>query len=186
MPPDAEPDRAQGSLVRRLRAGDSDALAEAYAQYGGLVYSVALRSVRDAHDAEDITQQVFVSAWRSRETITDDGRSLAGWLVTITRRRSADHHEQRRREDRNVRVVGLAGSAHAAPTLGADDVDRLLVADELADLGHPRGTVLRLVYLDDLSHDQVAQRLGMPLGTVKSHVRRGLLRLRDRLEEVTS
>lgn len=85
-----------------------------------------------------------------------------------------------------MRVVGLAGSAHAAPTLGADDVDRLLVADELADLGHPRGTVLRLVYLDDLSHDQVAQRLGMPLGTVKSHVRRGLLRLRDRLEEVTS
>lgn len=183
MSPHAEPGH-HDSLVRRLRAGDPEALAEAYQQCGRLVYSVALRSVNNPHDAEDITQQVFISAWRSRERLTDDDRSVAGWLVTITRRRCADHYQQRRRDDRNVRAMGPGLPTHVTPTLGADDVDRLFVADELADLGHPRGTVLRLVYLEDLSHDQVAERLGMPLGTVKSHVRRGLLRLRDRLEEV--
>lgn len=186
MLPDAQPAQASGDLVRRLRSGDPQALAEMYAQWGPLVYSIALRIMGNTHDAEDVTQQTFVSAWRSRDSLTADGRSLAGWLVTIARRRCADHHHRQRREARNMMAVGSAGAVSPVPTVGSSDVDRMLVADELAVLGHPRGTVLRLVYMEDLSHDQVAEQLGIPLGTVKSHVRRGLLQLRNRLEEVTS
>lgn len=186
MLPDAEPARQLGDLTRRFRAGDPQALADAYAEWGALVYSTALRIMGDPHDAEDVTQHVFVAAWESRESLADDGRSLAGWLVTITRRRCADHHQRTLRDQRKVAAAGSASAVQSTPTVGAGDVDRLLVAHELAALGHPRGTILRMVYLQDLTHADVAQVLGMPLGTVKSHVRRGLAQLRDRLEGVGS
>lgn len=186
MPPPAEPARSSGDLARRLRGGDPEALADAYAQWGSLVYSVALRITGDPHDAEDVTQHVFLAAWHSRESLADNDQSLGGWLVTITRRRCADHHQRQTRERRNVVAAGSVGGVAAVPTIGVADLDRLLVASELSALGHPRGTVLRLVYLHDLTHDQVAQSLNLPLGTVKSHVRRGLAQLRARLEEVSS
>lgn len=170
-------------LARRLRIGDQDALAEAYAAWGPLVYNVALRAAANHHDAEDITQQVFVSAWRSRATLTDDNRSLAGWLVTITKRRCADVHGRRAREQRQAAAAAVTMRSEA-PGEHEPALDRLIVAHALNELGDPRATVVRLAVIDDLTHAQVAERLDMPLGTVKSHVRRGLLQLRDRLQEV--
>lgn len=172
-------------LAARLRDGSRDALAEAYREWSSLVHTLALRSLGNHHDAEDVTQQVFVSAWRSRHTLRPERGSVAGWLVGITRHTVADAHARRARQARDAAAV----AAHAGPDVLAAPPDdqlaaRLVLRDELGRLGEPRGTVVRMAFIEDLTHEQIAERLDLPLGTVKSHVRRGLTRLRTRLEEV--
>jgi RNA polymerase sigma-70 factor, ECF subfamily len=169
----------------RLRDGSREALAEAYREWSGLVHTLALRSLGNHHDAEDVTQQVFVAAWRSRHTLRPERGSVAGWLVGITRHTVADAHARRARQLRDAAAVASQAlpEERAAPP---DDqlAARLLLHDELGRLGEPRATVVRMAFLEDLTHEQISERLHLPLGTVKSHVRRGLTRLRTRLEEV--
>ena len=172
-------------LAARLRDGSREALAEAYREWSALVHTLALRSLGNHHDAEDVTQQVFVAAWRSRHTLRPERGSVAGWLVGITRHTVADQHAKRARQARDAAAV----AAHAGPDALAAPPDdqlaaRLVLHDELGRLGEPRGTVVRMAFIEDLTHEQIAERLDLPLGTVKSHVRRGLTRLRTRLEEV--
>jgi RNA polymerase sigma factor (sigma-70 family) len=172
-------------LAVRLRDGSRDALAEAYREWSSLVHTLALRSLGNHHDAEDVTQQVFVAAWRSRHTLRPERGTVAGWLVGITRHTVADMHARRARQARDAAAVAAheLPQEHAAPP---DDqlAARLVLHDELGRLGEPRGTVVRMAFIEDLTHEQIAERLDLPLGTVKSHVRRGLTRLRTRLEEV--
>ena len=165
------------ALDRRFAAGDPAAVHEAYDRYAAIVYAIALRTLHAHHDAEDVTQQVFVRAWRGRDTFDPDRGTLGGWLVGITRRQVSDRLSLRVRERRTVDSVGR--TAPASPVPEPDRVvDAVVVADELDKLAPPVRTVLRLAFFDDLTHQQIAAVTGMPLGTVKSHLRRGMDRLR--------
>jgi RNA polymerase sigma-70 factor, ECF subfamily len=162
--------------------GREDALGEAYRRWSGLVHATALRATGNPEDAADIAQAVFVSAWRSRSTYRPEAGSLPGWLMAITRRRIADHWESRSRHARTQAAVEAADpGVEAVPA----DVERvaaqMVVADELARLGEPAGRILRMAFYEDLTHAQIADRLQMPIGTVKSHIRRSLDRLRARM-----
>ncbi|WP_436003309.1 RNA polymerase sigma factor [Knoellia sp. LjRoot47] len=181
---DAPPETSDAELMQRVADEDRDALAEVYERFGGLVHTIALRSVGAHHDAEDITQQVFLALWRSRGSLDPASGSLAGWLATVTRRRCADHHAARARDQRDDRVVAALGPAPPPTPLPDDVADRVVVAHELASLGDPRATIIRMAIIEDRRQQDVADALGLPLGTVKSHIRRGLLDLRHRLEEV--
>lgn len=177
-----ERDTVSVDVAERLRAGSQDALAEAYERWAGLVHAIALRALGDHHDAEDVTQQVFVSAWRSRETLRVGPDVFPAWLIGIAKHRIADVRTTRWRSARDAAAVGAR--TDPAPTQPADEVvEGLFIAHELEHLGEPRSTVVQLFVMEDRTHQQIAEQLDMPLGTVKSHVRRGLTRLRLRLEE---
>ena len=175
---------AERELAHAFAAGHEWALAEAYERWAGLVHGVSMKALADRCDAEDATQQVFVRAWRGRGTFDPSRGSLAGWLVGICRHVCADTWHQRTRQSRQVQA---ARSVMGPPTLPAHRapehvVERLAVLDALADLDQPARGIVELAFFEDLTHTQISDRTGIPLGTVKSHIRRSLLRLRDCLE----
>lgn len=179
-----DPEPAVEDIALALRAGSRDALAEVYGRWAPLIHGFALRALGDHHDAEDVTQQVFVSAWRSRHTIQPGPAVFPGWLLGIAKHRVADVRTERYRSHRNTAAVAAVTLEDTVSPPDSALADRMLVAFELDRLGEPRGTVLRMALVDDRPYEEIAQHLNLPLGTVKSHVRRGLTNLRARLKEV--
>lgn len=168
------------TLGHDFRAGHTDGVRAAYERYSPMVYTLALRSLGAAADAEDVTQQVFVAAWRARERFDPDRGPLAGWLVGITRHTIADTHVRRSRDARSVSAVTNQPEYALEPT--GEVVDQVFVADALAELGSPQKEIMYLAFFADLTHTQIAERLSLPLGTVKSHIARSLRKLRQRME----
>jgi RNA polymerase sigma-70 factor (ECF subfamily) len=176
-------DAADRAMARELAAGDPTALRAAFNRYGGLVHAIALRRLGVPQDAEDVTQQVFVRAWRGRAGLDPERGALGAWLVGITRRQITDRLALRRRDLELADRVGRL-SFGPPPSPAPDSVvEALAVADELNHLRDQVGTVMRLAFFDDLTHQQIAALTGLPLGTVKSHLRRGLERLRGQWQK---
>lgn len=175
---------AQGEddLTRAFVAGDERALSEVYSRWSPLVYTLALRSLGDVGDAEDVTQKVFVSAWTGRSGFTPARARLSSWLVGIAKNKIADTHEARARIRRlQQELASTPGRGEHIPE-EIDLADTLLLADEISRLEPEAQLVMRLAFFDDLTHNQIAVRLELPLGTVKSHIRRSLHKMRTRLE----
>ena len=166
----------EAELARAFRAGDEQALRFLYDRYGALVYRIALATLRTRSDAEDVTQATFVSAWKGRETYDAGFGSIKAWLIGIARRRVVD---QIRVNERQRLAEDAVQDLDEQPAPGVDRVvDRVVIADALNRLPDPQRDVLKLAFFDDLTHTQIAARTGLPLGTVKSNLRRGLLALR--------
>jgi len=172
-------------LADAFREADERVLRAVYERWAPLVHALALRSLADVAAAEDVTQQVFVRAWRSRGTYHPERAPLGAWLVGITRNCIADAHAERTRQGRVALAVADEERIDTDPSDTTDELaERVLVAGELDRLDAVPRTVMRLAFYEDLSHREIAERLGLPLGTVKSHIRRSLARLRTRLEVI--
>jgi RNA polymerase sigma-70 factor (ECF subfamily) len=173
-------------LGLRFADGDESALRRAYDEHGALIFAYCRRSLAAASDAEDVTQHTFVEAWRAREGFDPERGSLAGWLLGIARHKVLDHVRSSERRARVVARVETQSAVTAPPAKPDAVLDRLVVADALARLPAEQRRALELAFFDDLTHPEIAQTMALPLGTVKSHIRRGLARLRSRLEEESS
>ncbi len=174
--------RADADVEMAWRHGADDSLRMAWDRFGSLVFTFCVRSLNDRDAAADCTQETFVSAWRSRDRFDPERGTLASWLLGIAR----------------FRILDVYRSAQRVPTPGGDEVmadqvatghpapehlvDQLLVADALDTLSPRARAVVELAFYSDLSQTEIAERLGLPLGTVKSDMRRALLRLRAHLE----
>jgi RNA polymerase sigma factor (sigma-70 family) len=180
----AEPDDRE--VGRRFAEGDEQALALAYERWSGQIHGMAVRAFGPGPDAEDVTQQTFISAWTGRAGYRPDKGPLPGWLVGVARHKIADTWARRDRQRREAEAA--MSQAQAAPgdrvtaAFESQVADRVLVLDELDLLGQPQRGIIELAFFEDLTHAQIADRTGIPLGTVKSHIRRTLERLRTRLE----
>lgn len=179
---------AADPLAAAFAAGRAD-LRSVYDAHAPMVYAICRKALGD-DAAGDVTQDVFVSAWRGRDQFDPERGSLAAWLVGITKRRIIDH--ARREERHNSRRAEPA----AAPDDRRDPVDALAERDDQIDRIAERVTVARalatlperprqaieLAFVHGLSHPEIAERTGVPLGTIKSDIRRGLQTLRQRME----
>jgi RNA polymerase sigma-70 factor (ECF subfamily) len=177
-----ETTEAEAVLDRRFVAGDEQALAELYRRWSPVVFTLALRSLGDRGDAEDVTQRTFVSAWNSRAGYDSSKARLSTWLITIARRRIADTFEARAKVQQLQAEMERLTPPDALVSDAIDLSETLLLSSELQQLAPDAQAVMRLAFYDDLTHDEISRRMGMPLGTVKSHIRRSLARMRDRLE----
>ena len=160
--------------------GDDTALKAAYDEHGSLIYTYCKRSL-GPEVAKDVTQEVFLAAWRARERFDSQRGSLAGWLMGIAKNKVID---QIRLTGRRVSTVGGTDMAEIGATTEHVSAlaDRLLVSEAINSLPERSRKVLELAFFDDLTHAQIAERTDLPLGTIKSDIRRGLARMRRHLE----
>jgi RNA polymerase sigma factor (sigma-70 family) len=169
-------------LAERFRRGDEDALRQLHLRYGAAVFRLAAGSLPSTAEAEDVAQATFVAAWLGQRTFDPDRGSLLSWLLAIARRQVADQLRVRYRELRVLESMRhVSTDAPVAPDTERL-AERIAVADGLAGLPAEQRLVLKLAFFDDLTHQQIADRVALPLGTVKSQIRRGMATLRRRWE----
>ncbi len=167
-----------------FESGHADALKAAYDRHGSLIYTYCSRSL-GADLARDVTQETFLAAWRARERYQADKGSLAGWLMGIAKNKVIDQHR------RNTRRVSTVGGADVIDLVAVSEdagamADRMLLDDAIETLPDRARTVVELAFYHDLTHAEIAERTQLPLGTIKSDIRRGLARMRRHLEETPS
>ncbi|MEM9038228.1 MAG: sigma-70 family RNA polymerase sigma factor [Actinomycetota bacterium] len=161
-------------------ARDDGALEEAYRLHGQTIYSFCSRAV-GAERGADVTQEVFLTAWRRRERFDPGRGSLIGWLMGIAKHKILDAHRSASRlravEDRATEVIELDTDRS-----GIDEIaDRMLVEEALCGLSDRARQAVEMAFWSDLTHTEIAHASGLPLGTVKSDIRRSLARLRTHL-----
>lgn len=167
-------------LLDRARRGDEQAMATLYDRYSKVVYSVALRVLRDPASAEDVLQDVFLGVWRKPETFVSARGSLGGWLAVVARNRAIDML-RRKRPSEQVEEIHLA-----SPYDLADEAERNTLMQRaraiILHLPLDQRKTLEMAYFDGLTHTEIAEITGDPLGTVKTRIRSALLSLRKELE----
>jgi len=178
--------------LARAAAGDGAALAALYDRHVRIVYSVALRIVGDEADAEDVVQEVFAQIWRQASRYDDRRGTVEAWLLTVARTRAIDRLRARRaRPDQVTTGAADRSTEPAAPTVDPGDAltaahDAKRIRDALHALPLLQRLAIELAYFEGLTQTQIAERLEEPLGTVKTRIRLGLLKLRDALSKSTA
>lgn len=164
------------ALVTAIRSGDQGAMAALYDRYSSIVYSVALRVLQDTGAAEDVLQEIFMQLWRSPGAFDANRGNMAAWLAVISRHRAIDAL-RRRRPENNIEDLVVS----VEPDL-ASDADRTRTMDKvrgaLQTMPQTQRSALEMAYFEGLTHVEIADKTGEPLGTIKTRIRAGLLSLR--------
>lgn len=185
----AGPEPADDELITLVAARDHRALMALYDRHGRMAFALAYRVLGDAQAAEEAVQDAFLQVWRRAETF-DPARGSGGraWLLTIVRNRAVDGLRRRTGRAREATPLEEVEATAVAATPGpwaevAATLDRERVRTAVAELPRDQQDAIRLAYFDGLSHGEIADRTGIPLGTVKGRVRLGLRKLATLLAE---
>lgn len=172
------------ALIHRMRDRDETALSALYDAYAGFVYSLARSIVRNDADAEDITQEVFFRVWERAGTFDSSRGSPAAWITTLARRLAIDKTRSRtfkaRGRESSIETLSSGVAVDGSAVVLSAEANEVL--ESLKRLETPYREVIRLSYYEGLSHSAIADRLGVPLGTVKSRLREGVVQLRKLLD----
>jgi RNA polymerase sigma-70 factor (ECF subfamily) len=182
-----------GELIKAVAEGDADALAVLYDRHGTAVFTLCLRMLRDAEEAEELLEDVFWQLWRRADQFDPTRGGALAYLLTLARSRAIDRLRARQRRTRlrsevpdpllSENLLGAQSSSPLQETLALERRERVRLA--LAALPAPQREAVELSFLEGLSHPEISTRLGEPLGTIKTRIRSGLLRMRDSLREAT-
>jgi len=168
------------SLMDRVRVREQQAMSEIFDRYARMVYSVALRVLNDSGHAEDVMQEIFFQLWRSPESFSSSRGSLGAWLLVVARNRAIDQLRQRRSAEPVDEVV-LASNTNLQ-----SEAERSIIMQKvqgiIGNLPNEQQQSLQLAFFEGLSHSEIAEKTGQPLGTVKTRIRSALTSLRKRLE----
>jgi RNA polymerase sigma factor (sigma-70 family) len=177
------------ALVALVARGDDAALGELYDRVGGIAYGLALRVLRDERLAEDAVQEGFLAVWRSAAAFRAERAKASTWILTLVHRRAVDlvRREERRRAEplTEEMTAGAGASIEATDEAAWLRFERERVQAALQQLPDVQREALELAYYGGFSQSELAERLGVPLGTIKSRMFAGLARLRELLDEST-
>jgi RNA polymerase sigma-70 factor (ECF subfamily) len=170
------------TILKRIAAGDNTAVEDCLKKYGGLVWSLARKMLRSADDAEDAVQEIFVDVWKNAERFDESKSSETTFIAMIARRRLIDkiRHSNRRITADSLDDVLLEPFTRADKDLQLG-IEAREAAKAMRNLRPEQQQVLRLSIVQGMSHQEIADATGMPLGTVKTHARRGILQVREHL-----
>jgi RNA polymerase sigma-70 factor (ECF subfamily) len=163
-------------LLGRIRTRDEKAMTELFDRYGSMVYSVALRVLKDPGGAEDVMQDVFFQLWENPRSFIEGRGSLGAWLMVVTRNRAIDALRRRRPSD-PVEDVVLPSKTNLASEAERNTMMEK-VRGVLSSLPTEQQDSLELAFFEGLSHSEIAARTGNPLGTVKTRIRSALITIR--------
>ena len=175
---------SDAEYLTAISRGDEDSLAALYDRYSSILFSLAQRILNDRPEAEDILQEVFLQVWKNAAKFDETRGRAFTWLAVMTRSRALDRlrslSARRRVIDEDGEVTDRAGTSDAAAAVKQSE-DRETVGAALAQLPENQRDTLLLAYFDGLSQMEIAQRTGVPLGTIKSRTRSAMMRLRELL-----
>src|SRR5262245_49909696 len=181
-------EEAWAALVTRAAEGDQTALAALYDETSALVYGLALRILQDPYAAEDVTIDVYAQVYRQGSSYDVNRGTPSAWLLTLTRSRAIDRlrqEAQRREREEPLEATTRMPSLTAGPEeCSATTELRRLVQRALSLLTPEQRQVIELAYFSGLSHNEIAAKLGQPLGTVKTRIRTGMMLLREDLRSL--
>ena len=187
--PEGGVEQRQAELIRGAASGDQHALASLYDATSRTVYGLLLRILSDASAAEEVLLDVYEQVWRQAGQYSRERGSPLAWLTTIARSRAIDRLRRGRREQQNTEpldgivATARAGGASAEEAVMAGEVSAV-VRKALDSLAPEQREVIELAYYGGMSHSEIAAARGLPLGTVKTRTRLGLMRLREMLKPV--
>jgi len=171
-----QPQIPDATLMSRIRAGDEDALAALHDRYAQVVYSVALRVLGETTQAEDILQEIFLQLWRNPQTFDSSRGSLGAWLAVIARHRAIDYL-RRRRPETDIEDVVVAVDSNLEQAVERNiAIGKVRAAVE--HLPVEQRKPLEMAFFQGLTHSEIAEKTGEPLGTIKTRIRAALLALR--------
>jgi RNA polymerase sigma-70 factor (ECF subfamily) len=174
-------------LLREISAGDRSAFARFYDQYSKLLFSIAFKILNDAKESEDVLQEVFLQVWDKAAHYDPRLGKPVSWAVTLTRNKAIDHIRSSQRRSRLMEqaatemtvLTGGAGTANES-VRGRESAD--LISSAVADLPADQRKAIEMAFFSGLTQNEISETLKEPLGTIKARIRRGMLKLRDRLE----
>jgi RNA polymerase sigma-70 factor (ECF subfamily) len=173
------------ALLERIGQGESEAFAALYDATSTRIHSLVLRILGNPADAEEVTLDVYMQAWRDAKRFDAGRGSVGAWLMTIARSRALDRlrsHESRQKRESAPVDFDRASDEPSPEELSAMSEDRRVVAAAVASLPPEHRKVIELAYFRGMSHSEMAGYLELPLGTVKTRVRLGMMRLRELIE----
>jgi RNA polymerase sigma-70 factor, ECF subfamily len=179
------PDPTDADLIVSLRQGNRNALSILYDRYGGLVYTLALKLLDRNDEAEDLTQDVFLSFWKQNKFNPDRG-TLSSYLCLVTRSRAIDKLRSRQSEQKSLQRLQqhvIPETDLSTPLESVSLTEEVaIVRQSLSTLNDVQRQILELSYYQGLSQSAISMQLNLPLGTVKTHMRQGLIKLRQLLQ----
>jgi RNA polymerase sigma factor (sigma-70 family) len=175
------------ALVALVARGEEGAVAELYDRVGRIAYGLALRVLRDERLAEDAVQEAFLQVWRSAATFRAERAKASTWILTLVHRRAVDlvRREERRQAEPLTDETALGQASEATEEAAWLRFERERVQAALRELPDVQREALELAYYGGFSQSELAERLGVPLGTIKSRMFAGLSRLRELLDDST-
>jgi RNA polymerase sigma-70 factor (ECF subfamily) len=178
-------------LMKKIKAKDANALEELYNQYNGLLFGLIISIVKKKEEAEDILQEVFMNIWQKAHTFDEERGNVYGWLVTMTRNKAIDRTRSKDYKTQEKASVNLDDPAFSLKGDKFDPLETTIYSDRakmvkkaLAEIPEAQREVLKIAYYRGMTQSEIADHLNIPLGTVKTRTRQGMLKLRDLLESL--
>lgn len=174
-------------LLRKIGAGDRAAFAEFYDQHARLLFSIAFKILNDGREAEDVLQEVFLQIWNKAGNYNPTLGRPASWAITLTRNKAIDHIRSSQRRTRLMEQAGIENTVRTDASGTANESVRsresaAMISSAVAGLPAEQRQAIELAFFRGLTQNQISETLKEPLGTIKARIRRGMLKLRDRLE----